>query len=886
MLNTYLLEELKRQNEMDPYSHDGCYELMSAIVAEYEKVNDLDVCTYKDFDAIYYSVIIKFNAEKKKDKIRESCLEESRKEYLCDIVDKVWDNACRDKYENRTEKGTCCIGMFGSGFSTFYNKASDADIVRFISVLVEILHMDDEEEMFSAVSKVLDKGIHGIGAGVASEILHGLKPFVFPIINGRTESTKAYAGLGIDLDKPTDEETYISNARKIKSFRDSNLPFKNYRIIDVVAFNVSESFYPSLNEYDPKITAEQYKEMFKNPEITNQSRAQVVYLVYKENGQCTCTHLAEKYGGQANFYNKNASDLGKNIWKHTNCPLHKRADGSTQYWPVLFVGRNTNSDEAGSYVWKLREPLRKAVEELEKEGFFNTEEAEKETMKYDLNTILYGPPGTGKTYSTAAYAVAICDGGSVENLMEDYDATMERYKELKNEGRVAFTTFHQSYGYEDFIEGIKPELDAEGGEVGYTLEDGTFKAFCEKARGTKVQKMDSLKIKDNPRIWGMILGGTGMTKIKRQCFDYGEIRVGFHEIEDNEVEGDFIGDEKSSWNAKHMVYDFIHTMEVGDIVVVEKSNKSIDAIGIVDGDYYYDDHSDDYRRVRRVKWLVKDIDVDMVQYLPKGRKQLARHSLFAFDYVGMEAISKILNEASDNSIIEIEHDTKPYVFIIDEINRGNISKIFGELITLIEETKREGSKEAASAILPYSNKEFSVPSNVYILGTMNTADRSIALMDTALRRRFRFVEMEPNIKVLNKLGLNDISIEGQNINISEMLNVINKRIEYLYDREHKIGHAFFTGLKADHSIEKLASIFEKSVIPLLQEYFYEDYSKIQLVLGDDNKPDKNKFILDKDIEIEKVFNGIPDLDLPEKSYSINNAAFLDINSYKLIGKGI
>ena len=229
----------------------------------------------------------------------------------------------------------------------------------------------------------------------------------------------------------------------------------------------------------------------------------------------------------------------------------------------------------------------------------------------------------------------------------------------------------------------------------------------------------------------------------------------------------------------------------------------------------------------------------------------------------------------------IEENTEPYVFIIDEINRGNISKIFGELITLIESTKRAGMPEEASAILPYSGDEFSVPSNVYILGTMNTADRSIALMDTALRRRFQFVEMMPDSDVLRKIRADKV----EDLDVAAMLDKINERIEYLYDREHTIGHAFFTDLKDDATLEKLQSIFEKSVIPLLQEYFYEDYQKIQLVLGDNAKSDDSlKFIIDEKVVAKNIFKGnVEDvIDLPEKKYSINSKAFENINSYKEI----
>ena len=234
------------------------------------------------------------------------------------------------------------------------------------------------------------------------------------------------------------------------------------------------------------------------------------------------------------------------------------------------------------------------------------------------------------------------------------------------------------------------------------------------------------------------------------------------------------------------------------------------------------------------------------------------------------------SEVSANNFGIAKDNTKPYVFIIDEINRGNISKIFGELITLLEDTKRAGMKEALSVSLPYSDESFSVPANVYIVGTMNTADRSIAMMDTALRRRFRFIEMLPEPKILE-------GIKVGNIDIPAVLKTINKRITYLFDREHTIGHAFFTGLRGDNAtIENLGRIFEKSIIPLLQEYFYEDYHKIQLVLGDNAKSsDKYKFIIaDEFKKDDNVFRGnVDDLDIPDKIYRINKNAFSNENSY-------
>ena len=146
--------------------------------------------------------------------------------------------------------------------------------------------------------------------------------------------------------------------------------------------------------------------------------------------------------------------------------------------------------------------------------------------------------------------------------------------------------------------------------------------------------------------------------------------------------------------------------------------------------------------------------------------------------------------------------------------------------------------------------------------------------------------MRPESKVLVDMGIDVIEDKGVTLNVAKMLDVMNERIEFLYDREHTIGHAFFTKLKEDCSIETLGEIFENEIIPLLQEYFNEDYEKIQLVLGDNDKEEEFKFIVDKEVKLKEKFNGSPDIDIPEKSYSVNSEAFLKLNSYKLIGKGL
>lgn len=494
-----------------------------------------------------------------------------------------------------------------------------------------------------------------------------------------------------------------------------------------------------------------------------------------------------------------------------------------------------------------------AIKALEERGVL--QEMREANKEFDKNLILYGPPGTGKTYNSATYAVAICDGKSVDELT-DYDAVMARYNELKEAGRIAFTTFHQSYGYEEFIEGIKLVVDDEATDISYTIELGVFKKFCDIA-GTP----ENMEIDHNAQVWFVRLNGVGKNDLKEECFKEGTIRFSW--------ENENVDDSYKKW---------FNMMSPGDYVVsYNGANVNIDGIGIIeDSEPFYDEQRSSFKWTRKVKWLVTDI-VENIREL-NGGKYLPNFEITKLNRV---RISELLELVSKHGGYAGEKNEKPYVFIIDEINRGNISKIFGELITLIESTKRAGMEEAASAILPYSGKPFSVPSNVYILGTMNTADRSIALMDTALRRRFQFIEMMPDSDVLRKIHADKV----EDLDVAAMLDKINERITFLYDREHTIGHAFFTGLKDDASLSKLQSIFEKSVIPLLQEYFYEDYQKIQLVLGDNAKSDDSlKFILDEKVVAKNIFKGnVEDvIDLPEKRYSINKVAFGNINGYKEI----
>ncbi|NCU27121.1 hypothetical protein EOM86_10440, partial [Candidatus Nomurabacteria bacterium] len=352
---------------------------------------------------------------------------------------------------------------------------------------------------------------------------------------------------------------------------------------------------------------------------------------------------------------------------------------------------------------------------------------------------------------------------------------------------------------------------------------------------------------------------------RTECFANSHIRIGYDSygetLPDTYEKGD---------NGRNILNAFYYKMQIGDIVLSCYSNKTIDAIGTITGEPEWHNEYTHYKRVRKVKWLVTGINEDI--YELNSEKLMMQPSVYKLSISTSDALQLI--KKLKPSLFEQKVKIPNRVFIIDEINRGNISKIFGELITLIEPTKRIGASEQLRASLPYSGQNFGVPDNIYLIGTMNTADRSIARIDAALRRRFNFVEMLPESETLK-----DILVEG--IDIAQMLNTLNKRITVLLDREHTIGHSYFLQpLKADPSIDRLATIFENEIIPLLQEYFYDDYEKIQLVLGDNQKPDDSTRFIVKKTDALKLF-GNADIDFTEY-YEINSAAFREVDAYAFI----
>jgi len=445
-------------------------------------------------------------------------------------------------------------------------------------------------------------------------------------------------------------------------------------------------------------------------------------------------------------------------------------------------------------------------------------------LNFNPNLILYGPPGTGKTFAT---------NNIIEAFEKKYFDKTSNFQKAKEEKRVRSITFHQSYSYEEFIEGIRPVLSDDENGVGYKLENGIFKEFCINAGKELIKRKETAlyidRISSDSAVWKISLGERKMDALYKECIKNNEIAIGwlndykFSELEYDEIlkllESESKYGEKPTQNANSIV-SFTFEMKVGDIILVYDSPETIRMIGVVDSEYYHIDEGD-YTHRRKVKWM-HDLKypIDIKKY--NNNKTLTLKTVYKLSRMSVsDVVSMITENSMEKQSLEDKHQIKPYYMIIDEINRGNISKIFGELITLIEQDKR-----GRETILPYSKKEFKVPSNLYIIGTMNTADRSIAAIDTALRRRFTFVEIEPNSTIITKY---DNPIINDHIDLAKLMDALNSRILEKYDRDHRIGHAYFMGID---SLNSLYQTWYYKVLPLLSEYFYNDVATLADIVGD------------------------------------------------------
>ncbi|MFN7987572.1 MAG: AAA family ATPase [Thermoanaerobaculia bacterium] len=505
---------------------------------------------------------------------------------------------------------------------------------------------------------------------------------------------------------------------------------------------------------------------------------------------------------------------------------------SEMYRAILQIEKGKDLLTLSREVWEAAP----GVESAKRGGIEDEEDAAEVDVSRDhpLNLVLYGPPGTGKTYETAGLAVRVCDGV----IPGSREALVARYRELRNLRRVRFVTFHPSFSYEEFVEGIRPST--EGGVVRYDVRPGVFKQVATYARELYERSGERPATVDlkGRKLFKMSLGDTTQSEkawVYDDCLEHGYVCHNYA------AEIDFSGRDtlpavREAYRAAHpdakdtdyaiaAAHYIKNELRNGDLVLVSDGNTRFRAIGEVVGPYQYQPREEGYAHRRLVRWLwtsAESLPIDTV-----FEKRLSQMSIYLMDQEAVKwpALAELLSPKASGG------QAPNCVLVIDEINRANLAKTFGELITLLEPSKRLGAWDEQETELPYSGERFAVPPNLFVVGTMNTADRSIALMDTALRRRFSFREVVPRPELLSEdLG---------GINLQALLKAMNGRIEALFDRDHVLGHSYLMDVATP---EELISRFESQIIPLLQEYFFEDWRRIQQVFGDVEQPPEHQVI--------------------------------------------
>lgn len=615
------------------------------------------------------------------------------------------------------------------------------------------------------------------------------------------------------------------------------------------------------------------------------------------------------------------------------------------------------------------------------------------SMTEPLNQILFGPPGTGKTYATVDAALRILDPDFLAQHGTDRFALKSRFDALTQEQRVRFVTFHQSFSYEDFVEGLRATTDEETQQLRYEVVDGVFKSICTIAEALAAPQrvIEGTGITVQGRhIWKMSLGDTQGPDavVYEECLSGGFILLGYgnevdfsgcatrQEVAARYQRGGITIENTQRDYAVTSVLTFVKQMAKGDLVVVTDGNLKFRAIGEITGDYMFEPHPslEGYGQRRAVRWLrdytpslpytemmkkkfsqmtlyelqSSSIDLDKLQRLlndqvagsgkggilqlgpvggsgyvitkvtdevvvlakPNGNQLpfwrgtldvlalgVKNGEISIEDIRTKQAVDKMpgqglepnlvngysnvlaplvqqLNSLPATALTNELHaqPSDPRVLIIDEINRGNIARIFGELITLLEPSKRAGADEALEVVLPYSKQPFSVPKNVYLIGTMNTADRSLTGLDVALRRRFEFKAMPPQPELLD-----DTVVDG--IVVGQLLRTMNQRIEALLDRDHCLGHSYFMPLRGDARLARLGSIFRDQVLPLLQEYFFDDWQRIQWVLNDHRKPRELQFVQSSGVNVAELFGAEVNVARSPQIWAVNEEAFAQVGSY-------
>lgn len=795
-----LIERLQGAKEIISSEYDGSYEIVSEIVKSYSKLSEFSICDYNDLNLVYLATVgtWKHSIDKKKEIVNKSNLPDDEKNRLIDLLDTVWKKAQNHEYKHTEQSENISVGMFGTGFYNTQTKTNPESVQKFIKLCVSLLNENNEDKAFSLVEETLKEGMNGLATGGVSQVLHCLKPYIFPILNSNQGKNNLFQKLGIQLEKVNEEKNYAANCRKIKEYRDSNFTWKNYRNFDLEDLNmeeVNEEYvnFKSMLEYF--VSHLEY--------IQNEDTSYVGYEKYikpyvdknnfKMNGQGYAGHniqnqvskwatydcgtmflnVDNKYGDyKTRLCYLNWEDTGVNViakwdenehisglvlhiyhqYKVGDKTIKDRKDiGDVKTLTALglFDGNQPNNviiEFLDNFKKLLETDQQQIIDELEGKKM----DKQIEQLKNVKNLIFTGAPGTGKTY----YAEEIAKAMNAE---------------------FKIVQFHPSYDYTDFVEGLRPV--EKNGTLGFERRDGVFKEFC------------ALALKN--------LENSSKSK----------------DVQEKEATVSDLIDEFIS-NATDDSTKFAIT--TGNEFYIESSDQKFIFVKVSSNDK------------RNELTLQKQVLVDLLSAEDKltnsGKirefyKRKWRTQEDSYYFALYEKLYEKRNSYKAAEVKQIER--KDFVFIIDEINRGEVSKIFGELFYAIDPGYR-GKKEKAVQT-QYQNlihdgeafkDGFYVPENVYIIGTMNDIDRSVESIDFAFRRRFTWTEItaESSLSILdNEAAWESYGAKPSDDEITKLKNRLtnlNKEISSIdgLNSSYHIGGSYllkYASYNKDEAFEKL-----------------------------------------------------------------------------------
>lgn len=789
-----ILGSIVSAEDMDPDSHDGSYELLRETIKSYSKINS-DYIDLEDLDVIY-SIVVgtwKIGISNKKERLDKSNLNIEEKERLKNLIDEIMIKSKDNEYSNNEYNDSEDeIGMFGTGFMTFKGKSTPDDAKKFINLLIRISELKEEDKIIKLAEENLKDNIGGIQAGVASMILHCLEPKIFPIL---TSAVLEYIGIledvGVVLNKGSKLTHYIKNSKKIKDFRDKYCKFKNYRVLDLQLRKADKSYwYPTKDEYDPNINLSKWIELLNNKEIFTESSLKIMKRLKDHGGIATCTQLANKYGNSINFYNAGSSSLARRVAKKTNCPLNKRVTQSTRWWTILYLGKDAGKDIEGSWIWKMRKELSEALEQIDLSEIPLYENEEKEDINY------WWLNANPNIWSFSNIKV---------NEIVDYTI----YNEKGNKRRIHQNFLDAKKG--DIVIGYETSPDKKIVALGKIEENDDENIYIKKTKKIETPiGYDELKENKNLEDMEFFKSPQGsFFKVTKEEYDsiLDMIKDEDKKIVDDEIfepysKEDFLNEVFISEDSYNTLKALLNRKQniilqgppgVGKTFIAKRLAYSI--IG-----------EKDKSKIEMIQFHQSYSYEDFIMgYRPSGSGFKLKEGPFY----------KFCKKAEKN----LEND---YYFIIDEINRGNLSKIFGELMMLLENDKRGQELK-----LTYSDKPFSVPKNIYIIGMMNTADRSLAIIDYALRRRFSFFDIEPAFEsegfknLLIERGMEGDLIETIKTKISRINLDIKNDINL--GKGFKIGHSYFCDYEKKENWYK--EVIRYEIAPLIREYWFDEEEK-------------------------------------------------------------